>query len=97
MNMFLVEDSLLYNGYKITMSPALWNRLDGVQIDSSWLILLARLFNLSYPNFLRFVRDKHNATLWGKDGYISFYFKERKDAQFFAKIANDRIKLWLRY
>ena len=93
---FKAEESMQFSGYKITFTPTLWNRLEGITIDSSWNLLYARLFGLSYPEFLRYIRDTYNATLWGKSGYICFYFKERVDAQQFISVANRRFNLWMK-
>ena len=94
MTAFKIEDSIQFDGYRVNFTPAMWNFLDGVMIDSSWNIFYARLFSLPYPEFLRMVRDFYGATLYGKTGYVCFYFKERGSAQRFINDANKRFELW---
>ena len=47
---------------------------------ASYWILGSRLFGLSYPNYLRYLRDEYGATLVGKV-IPRFYFKEKKDCE----------------
>ena len=83
------------NRYSATLTNScFFEYFNGVSIVGSWLVLYARLFNLSYPDFLRMVRDKYNATLFGKIGYIAFYFLKREDCDKFVKECNKRFKEW---
>ena len=60
-------------------------------IQGSFLVLFARIMGLSYPDFLRFVRDTYNARLSGKGHkYISFYFPTKQDAENFANMIDNR-------
>ena len=65
----------------------------GPKIESpykaSYWILGSRLFGLSYPNYLRYLRDEYGATLVGKD-IPSFYFKEKKDCESVINELNKR-------
>lgn len=81
--------------YSATMTNScFFDFFNGVSITGSWLPLYARLFNLSYPDFLRMVRDKYHATLFGKIGYIAFYFTKKEDCDKFVKDSNKRFKEW---
>lgn len=70
--------------YIPAVTMALCNEL-GPKIESpykaSYWILGSRLFGLSYPNYLRYLRDEYGATLIGRDGIPRFYFKEKKDCE----------------
>lgn len=63
----------------------------------SYNILKARIFNLYYDEFLRYVRDKYHASLKGKTGYVVEFFREEKDAQNFCKAINERFNKILDY
>lgn len=63
-------------------------------ISSSYIVFFPRLFNLSYGDFLRMVRDKYNATLKGKTSYMVFYFKNKKDCDLFVIDCNKRFDEW---
>ena len=60
----------------------------GKEIGGSLIILAARILGLSYPNFLRYCRDNFNATLRGKKGYPTPYWKNRTDAINLIKVLN---------
>jgi hypothetical protein len=58
---------------------------------SSYNVFMARLFNLSYANFLKMARDIYGATLHGKyGGYITMTFKNTKDCDKLVKELNRR-------
>lgn len=81
--------------YAATLTNAcFFDFFKGVSITGTWIVLYARLFNLSYPEFLRMIRDKYNAILFGKIGYIAFYFSKREDCAKFVKDANKKFKEW---
>lgn len=63
-------------------------------IKGSYILFFPRLFNLSYADFLRMVRDNYNATLQGKKGYVTFYFKNKKDCDLFVIDCNKRFDEW---
>lgn len=70
--------------YIPAVTMALCNEL-GPKIESpykaSYWILGSRLLGLSYPNYLRYLRDKYGATLVGRNGIPRFYFKEKKNCE----------------
>lgn len=63
-------------------------------IKSSYVLFFPRLFNLSYADFLRMVRDRYNATLQGKTSYMVFYFTNKKDCDLFVNDCNKRFDNW---
>lgn len=55
-------------------------------IDGSYNVFLSRLYGLTYAEFLRYIRDNFNASLYGKGHkYISFNFNNKNDAIKLAK------------
>ncbi len=60
--------------------------------SGSFNVLMARLFNLSYANFLRMCRDNYGADLHGRQGgYITMTFKNTKDCD---RLVNELNKRW---
>lgn len=59
----------------------------------SYNVIQARLFGLSFPDYLRFVRDKYHATLVGKSGYTYFIFTNSADCDALVKELNRRWEL----
>lgn len=58
---------------------------------SSYNVLKARVFNLYYDEYLFYVKENFNATLKGINSkYITEFFKEKKDADYFCKVINNR-------
>ena len=58
--------------------------------QGSYNVIAARLFGLSYPNFLRFARQYYNGTIIGKDGYSYVIFKNSRDCDRIVKELNER-------
>lgn len=68
---------------------------EGIRMKGSWLILYARIFELTYPDFLRMVRDVYGATLEGKQGgYISFYFSDLIACNSFLRELEKKFNAW---
>lgn len=58
---------------------------------SSFNVLPARVMGLSFPSFLRFARDKYNATLGGQSKkYVTMTFENKKDCQELCDVLNKR-------
>ena len=76
------------NGYKINLDYMLPNIKEG-----SYNVLFARIFGLSYPDFLRCVRDVFGAEIRGKNcRYPYFIFKTASpEANNFVNIVNERL------
>jgi len=68
--------------------------LDGLPFfnpSSSYNILKARLFDLTYASFLRMTRDIYGAQLRGKEGYITEFFMNKDKATILCKELNCRL------
>ena len=67
-------------------------------IEGSYMIIFPRLYNLSYAQFLRMVRDIYGAVLvkGNNTKYIYFYFKEKSKCDKFVKEVNNRFIKWRR-
>lgn len=55
----------------------------------SYNIIAARLFGLSYPDYLRYVRKNFNATLLGRNGYSWYCFKNKQDCARLVNLLNN--------
>lgn len=70
------------------------NEIDGlsfVKPSGSYNLLKARLFDLTYPNYLRMARDNYGAQLKGRDGYIIEFFTEKEKANILCEELNLRL------
>lgn len=67
----------------------------GTDKNSNYGILAARLFGLSYPDYLRMLRDKYGATLSGKKGgWITASFNDPAQCEKVVKELNYRWAKW---
>lgn len=58
----------------------------------SYTVMPARVMGLSYPDYLRYVRDKLGAELIGKKSkYISVYFEYTDEVKMLVKLLNKRM------
>jgi hypothetical protein len=91
MTYFHVRDSISVKNHKaIFLDENIYETIN-TRIDGSYNILYARIFGLTYPEFLKMVRDLYNATLYGRgQGYTIFTFENLYDAQKFANECNIR-------
>lgn len=90
---FTVEKmmSSIKNEYGVWMKEAAQKPYYPIQ--GSFTVLYARIMGLSYPQFLRYVRDVHGARLSGKGHrYITIYFPTQESAKNFAEILDKRYK-----
>lgn len=63
-------------------------------IRGSYNIIIARILNLSYANFLRYSRDVLGARISGKETYyIVPYFKRTKEVDQLIKLLNSRMEM----
>lgn len=68
--------------------------LDGLPFScpsGSYNILKARLFNISYTDYLKMARSLYGAKLKGKTGYITEYFTTETNAKAMCKELNARL------
>lgn len=61
--------------------------------NGSYDVFIARLLNLTYPDYLRFARDRLGAELIGKNKcYITVLFNNNQTSQLFINILNKRLE-----
>ena len=62
----------------------------------SYGVLICRLLNLCYSDYLRYARDRLGAELVGKNArYITVYFDNTPEVKMFVKLLNKRLKFLL--
>ena len=67
-----------------------------ISTKGSFNVICARLFNISYANYLRLCRDELDAIIVGKDSYYPIaYFKSKEAAQALVNLLNSRAYLGL--
>lgn len=57
----------------------------------SYNVVAARLFGMSYSDFLKYARDNYNATITGNVGYSYLTFNNSADCD---KLVNELNRLW---
>lgn len=77
MKPFSLIESYNEGRYSIIFEHSLLN--NGTICGGSFNVIGARVLGLSFANYLRYMRDRHNATLKGREGYSSFYFNNQAD------------------
>ena len=85
------------NNYQIGLSDKLYDEIKN-KIDThtikTYNILPARIYGLSYPDFLRYGRDKFNGLIIGKNSkYPYLIFKDKKDCNKICQELNKRLIL----
>lgn len=75
-NLYVVDET---NGVYFVKLKTLEN-LPFYMPKGSYNVLKARIFNLYYDEYLRYVRKTYHAVLKGKQGYITEFFNQEKDA-----------------
>jgi hypothetical protein len=74
-----------------------FNKLPLFYTKGSYTIIMARLLNLSFSDFLRYCRDVHEAKIVGKNTlYPVLYFKKEEKAQNLIKMLNKNVELVLK-
>ena len=73
------------------MHDDIYNTIGGIDRMGSFAIVPARVLGISYPNYLRYVREKYNATLMKNGNFITYFFKDKKDGD---KLALELSKRW---
>lgn len=90
MRAFMVSEVCNEGEYTVRLTDEMFS-LMGCQ-SGSFNIVAARILGFSYPDYLRYVRDNHNATLKGKQGYSYAVYKDRKDCVAVVTLLNDTWK-----
>ena len=90
---FYLDTTPFYkNKYLIRVNPEAMNFPSGA--TGSLNVFTARVAGLSYPDYLRYCRDKLGAEIVGKNGYyLITYFSNDKKVQDFVKFLNQRIEV----
>lgn len=79
---------------RIALNPEVYDIIGG-PINSTYNLLAARMFGLSYPAYCRMARDKFNGTVHGRNGgYITVTFDNSKDCDALVKELNKRWDAW---
>lgn len=87
MRAFKVTETCTENEYMVGLEDSIY-QLIGKQ-SGSFNIVTARILGFTYPDYLRYVRQNHNATLKGKQGYSYAIYKDRKDCVAVVTLLND--------
>lgn len=92
MNYFFLENSGTYQDkYIIRLNHDSFPFPNGTK--GSYGVLVARLLNLSYTDYLRYARDKLGAELVGKNTkYVIPYFDKNELTMKFVDVLNKRMK-----
>lgn len=90
MKAFKVTETCTENEYMVGLDDYIY-QLIGKQ-SGSFNIVAARVLDFTYPDYLRYVRQNHNATLKGKKGYSYAVYKDRKDCVAVVTLLNDAWK-----
>lgn len=87
MRAFKVGEACNEGEYMVKLEDSMYE-LIGKQ-SGSFNIVAARILGFSYPDYLRYVRQNHHATLKGKEGYSYAVYKDRKDCVAVVTLLND--------
>ena len=87
MRAFMASETCSEGEYTVKLTDEMFS-LMGCQLGS-FNVVAARILGFSYPDYLRYVRDNHNATLKGKQGYSYAVYKDRKDCVAVVTLLND--------
>lgn len=87
MRAFKVGETCCEGEYMVRLEDSMYE-LMGKQ-SGSFNILAARLLDFTYPDYLRYVRQNHNAVLKGKRGYSYAIYKDKKDCTDVVTLLND--------
>lgn len=66
-------------------------------MKGSFNVLNARLFNLSFPQYLRYISEEYNAHIIGKSIYPIIYFENEQDAKNLANELDKRLLYVLKH
>lgn len=95
MNYFTLEETP-FNPKKYLIKPS-FEKLPLYNTEGSYTIIMARLFNISFANFLRLCRDEYEAELVGKNTlYPIPYFKNFDKAKELIKELEKRADILLK-
>lgn len=89
---FYLEESPVYkNKYCIRLNHSLFLFPNGT--SGSYGVIMARVMGLSFPDFLRYCRDRLGAELIGKGSiYVMPYFDNTPEVKQLVKLMNARLE-----
>ena len=89
---FYLEESPIYkNKYIIRLNHDKFLFPTGT--SGSYNVFIARVLNLSYPDYLRYSRDRLGAELIGKQSrYVMAYYDKNQTTEAFIKLLNKRME-----
>lgn len=88
---YLDDTPICKDKYVIRMNHELFPFPTG--ITGSYNVLIARLLNLSYADYLRYARDRLGAELIGKgEKYVMAYYNNTETVKQFIKLLNKRME-----
>ena len=89
---FYLDESSVFKG-KLHIRLNHSNFLFPNGTEGSYAVIVARVLNLSYPDYLRYCRDRLGAKLIGKHTmYVVPYFDDTPEVQLFIKLLNRRLE-----
>lgn len=82
--------SSVKNEYMVWFKPEIAKQF--MPFNGSLNVIHSRIMGMTYPTFLRFVRDTYNARIAGKGHlYPNFYFNTEEDAKNYASMLDKRM------
>jgi hypothetical protein len=94
---FFITETSPDGRYFVKISDSCFTKyFSNTPIKTTWNVLYARIFGLSFPDFLRMARDVYGATLVGKTGLPYFYFTYKQDCDRLVKDLTNRFTMWMR-
>lgn len=90
-NYYLAEESVSFPGKYLIKLNFSHPNLPTMVTSGSYNVLMARLLNLSYANFLRLCRDHYGAEIIGKNCRYPLPFFEKGEAEKLIKVLNERM------
>lgn len=89
MSIFQVKEGMNEGTWMVGLTDAGYKMITPYCPSGSYNIVAARVLGLSYPDYLRFVRQNYSATLRGREGYSYAIYKNRKDCVAVVTLLND--------
>lgn len=89
MSIFQVKEGMNEGTWMVGLTDAGYKMITPHRPSGSYNIVAARVLGLSYPDYLRFVRQNYSATLRGREGYSCASYKNRKDCVAVVTLLND--------
>ena len=92
MRFFNIDEGIEDNTWVVGLEDDAYALITPYYINGSYNIVAARMLGLSYPDYLRYIRQNYNATLRGRQGYSYAFFKNRNDCYDLVDLLNKKWK-----